>query len=65
MLIFPLVLICFVGLGANVSHGVTKDGITWEKDGYRFICKVKTYNAFYLKKYLFIKVKACESISKK
>ncbi len=31
-----------------MSHGVTKDGITWEKDGYR-VCKVKLDKIFICK----------------
>jgi len=48
-----------------VSHGVTKDGITWEKDGYR-VCKVKLNKIFvckgesmlkYIKKIVFMGLK--------
>jgi hypothetical protein len=35
-----------------VLHGVAKEGMTWEKDGHRFICKVETCNASYSAKYL-------------
>jgi hypothetical protein len=28
ILIFPLVFLCVVGLGANVLHGVAKEGMT-------------------------------------
>jgi hypothetical protein len=40
-LIFSLVLIYFVGLGANVSHGVAKESITWEKDGIGLFARLK------------------------
>jgi hypothetical protein len=33
ILIVCLVFLCFVSLGANVPHGVAKEGVTWEKDG--------------------------------
>jgi hypothetical protein len=52
---FSLVLICFVGSKANVFHGVAKEGLTWEKDGHRFICKVETCNTSYSAKYLLVK----------
>jgi hypothetical protein len=35
-----------------VLHGVAKEGMTWEKDGHRIICKVETCNASYSMKYL-------------
>jgi hypothetical protein len=35
-----------------VLHGVAKEGMTWEKDGRRFIYKVETCNASYLTIYL-------------
>ncbi len=53
-LIFSLVFLYFIGLKANASHGVAKEGLTLEKDEHRFICKVKTCNAFYLTKYLLL-----------
>jgi hypothetical protein len=51
---FSLVL-CFGGSRANVSHGVAKEGLTWAKDGHRFIYKVQICNTFYLAKYLLVK----------
>jgi hypothetical protein len=40
-LILSLVLLYFVGLGANVSHGVAKEGITWEKDDIGLFARLK------------------------
>jgi hypothetical protein len=39
----------------NVSHGVAKEGMTWEKDGHRFIYNIEACNASYLAKYLLVK----------
>jgi hypothetical protein len=47
-----LIFLYVVGLGANVLHGVAKEGMIWEKDGHRFICKVETCNASCLTIYL-------------
>jgi hypothetical protein len=44
LLILSLVLLCFVSLGTNVLHGVAKEGMTWEKDGHRFIYKFENCN---------------------
>jgi hypothetical protein len=46
LLIFSFVLFCFVSLRTNVLHGVAKEGMgmTWEKDGHRFIYKVEVSN---------------------
>jgi hypothetical protein len=46
LLIFSLVLLCFVNLRTNVLHGVAKEGMgmTWEKDVHRFIYKVEVCN---------------------
>jgi hypothetical protein len=52
ILIFSLVIFCFVGLGINVLHGVSKEAMTWEKDGHMFIYKFETCNEFYQMKYL-------------
>jgi hypothetical protein len=52
ILIFSLVLFCFVELGANVLHAVAKEAMTWEKDGHRIISKVETCDASYSMKYL-------------
>ncbi len=49
---FSPFFLCVVGLGVNVLHGVAKEGMTWEKDGRRFIYKVETCNASYLTIYL-------------
>jgi len=51
---FSLIL-CFGGSRANVSYGVAKEGLTWAKDGHRFICKVQICNTFYLAKHLLVK----------
>jgi hypothetical protein len=32
---------CFAGLKANMSHGVVKEGVTWEKDGIGLFAKLK------------------------
>jgi hypothetical protein len=55
ILSFSLVFFCFASSRANVSHGVAKEGLTWAKDGHRFICKVETYNTSYFAKYLLVK----------
>jgi hypothetical protein len=44
LLIFSLVLFCFVSLGTNVLHGVAKEDMTWEKYGHRFIYKFEVCN---------------------
>jgi hypothetical protein len=40
-LIVSLVFLCFAGLGANVSLGVVKEVMTWEKDGIGLFAKLK------------------------
>jgi hypothetical protein len=54
-MIFSLVFPYFVVSKANGSHGVTKEGVTWEKDAHRWVCKVQVCNASYLAKYLLVK----------
>jgi hypothetical protein len=50
-LIFSLVLFFCLFRGKCVAWA-TKEGMTWEKDGHRFICKVETCNAFYSTRHL-------------
>jgi hypothetical protein len=55
LLVFSLVLFYFAKLKVNVSHGVAKQNMIWEKNGHRFICKVEVCNTSYLEKYLLVK----------
>ncbi len=55
---FEFFLCCFLFCwfnSTNVSHGVAKESMTWEKDGHRFICNVEIRNPSYLAKYLLVK----------
>jgi hypothetical protein len=44
-------IFCLDGLKANVSHGVVKEGVTWEKDGIGLFAKLKLemHSAFALR----------------
>jgi len=52
---FPLFFLLLLFQRQNGSHGVTKEGVTWEKDAHRWVYKVQVCNASYLAKYLLVK----------
>ncbi len=55
-LVISLIHFFFLNLGANVSHGIAKEGkMIWEENRHKFICKVEVCNASYSTKYLFAK----------